>query len=245
MTPEHRSCEGEAEATSPCSRAASQDPALITEKSEASEADPHRVSDAPAETPPFVAGEGERCARRWTATPLAVTAVTTPENAEEVAKSSSPPSPASPVSAPGPTTGANAKVVFNLAGVSIPAYLAESSDPPPVFSRANKSRRNRRRKQFTADNAVFQQHQLLREDPQLYNTFFQRAPIATEADVLRSLNEFTDSPALVYAELLWRYTPEAIASLSMLRTRRHLSAATASGDGCLKHERLKVEDDLQ
>lgn len=117
-----------------------------------------------------------------------------------------------------PTSPVSPKMAFNIAGVNIAAYLAESTDPPPVFSRGNKTRRNRRRKHLTAEHALFAQHSRLRENLQTYARLFQEAPLSTDEDVLRSLVEFTDAPAAVYAELLWKYTPEAVATVAMLRS---------------------------
>lgn len=42
-----------------------------------------------------------------------------------------------------------------------------------------------------------------------------RAPFASDADVLSSVVEWRDSPSLVYARLLWRYTPQPFLRAAM------------------------------
>ncbi|CAM37898.2 conserved hypothetical protein [Leishmania braziliensis MHOM/BR/75/M2904] len=113
---------------------------------------------------------------------------------------------------PAPSLSAPSKPVLNLAGVNVQALLAEGTDPPPLYTR--RQRRTRRRSALAEDHPLFAEHRDLWEnDPS--GRIFPRAPFASDADVLNSLIEWTDSPALVYAQLLWRYVPGLFLRLAM------------------------------
>lgn len=128
--------------------------------------------------------------------------------------------------------------MLNLAGVNVQALLAESADPPPVYTR--RQRRTRRKAALAEDHRLFAEHRDLWEHD-LTGRTFPRAPFATDADVLGSLTEWTDSPALVYAQLLWRYAPGPFVRLAM-RDLDSTPYAKAEGpplkaETCLKREK--------
>ncbi|KAG5496636.1 hypothetical protein JIQ42_03467 [Leishmania sp. Namibia] len=134
---------------------------------------------------------------------------------------------------------ASSKPVLNLAGVNLQALLAEGSDPPPLYTR--RQRRTRRRSVLDENHPLFAEHRDLWE----HNTtgrILPRAPFASDADVLSSLTEWTDSPPLVYAQLLWRYAPALFLNLAM-----HDSDSTpyakvepkVEADICVKKERIE------
>lgn len=108
-----------------------------------------------------------------------------------------------------PSSPGGSKPLLNMAGVNIAGMLAESSDPPPAFNR--RSRRTRRRVSLLEDNPIFMEHKDLRMNA--FEEFFVASPLATDADVLNSLNEWTAPAEIVYAELLWKYAPDAALAL--------------------------------
>ncbi|KPA83215.1 hypothetical protein ABB37_02899 [Leptomonas pyrrhocoris] len=142
-----------------------------------------------------------------------------------VSSSSPVPSPASPAphsfpappSAPAdaPNTASapsSTKPVLNIAGVNVQALLAENPDPPPLYFR--RQRRTRRKSVLTQENSIFAEHRDLCRHDQTHRVI-ARAPFASDADVLNSLVEWTDSPALVYARLLWRCAPQPFLHAAM------------------------------
>lgn len=125
---------------------------------------------------------------------------------------SSSPSAASPPAPPSPSFSSSSRPVFNIAGVNVQALLAESTDPPPLYLR--RQRRTRRKSVLAEDHPIFAEHRDLSQHDQTRRVI-ARAPFASDADVLNSLVEWRDSPALVYARLLWRYTPRAFLHVAM------------------------------
>ncbi|KAG5472401.1 hypothetical protein LSCM1_03800 [Leishmania martiniquensis] len=113
--------------------------------------------------------------------------------------------------APAPLS-ASLKPVLNLAGVNVQALLAGGADPPPLYTR--RQRRTRRRSALDEDHPLFAEHRDLWEHDAT-GRILPRAPFASDADVLSSLTEWTDSPALVYAQLLWRYAPAPFLKLAI------------------------------
>ncbi|KAG5497945.1 hypothetical protein GH5_02739 [Leishmania sp. Ghana 2012 LV757] len=134
---------------------------------------------------------------------------------------------------------ASSKPVLNLAGVNLQALLAEGTDPPPLYTR--RQRRTRRRSVLDEDHPLFAEHRGLWEHDTT-GRILPRAPFASDADVLSSLTEWTDSPPLVYAQLLWRYAPALFLNLAM-----HDSDSTpyakvepkVEADICVKKERIE------
>lgn len=122
------------------------------------------------------------------------------------------PSAASPPAPPSPSFSSSSRPVFNIAGVNVQALLAESTDPPPLYIR--RQRRTRRKSVLAEDHPIFAEHRDLSQHDQTHRVI-ARAPFASDADVLNSLVEWRDSPALVYARLLWRYTPRAFLHVAM------------------------------
>ncbi|CAJ1990975.1 hypothetical protein conserved [Leishmania donovani] len=114
--------------------------------------------------------------------------------------------------APASFLPASSRPVLNLAGVNVQALLAEGTDPPPLYTR--RQRRTRRRSTLAEDHPLFAEHRDLWEHDTA-GRILPRAPFASDADVLNSLTEWTDSPALVYAQLLWRYAPALFVNLAM------------------------------
>eukprot|EP00796_Vickermania_ingenoplastis_P005935 gene5935-4245_t len=90
-----------------------------------------------------------------------------------------------------------------------------ASTAPTLISR--KSRRAKKKvatQLIEVDHPAFLEHRDYRER---HPSRFSQAPLATEAQVLGSLTEWTDSPALVYAELLWKYAREETVALMLER----------------------------
>lgn len=114
--------------------------------------------------------------------------------------------------APASFLPASSRPVLNLAGVNVQALLAEGTDPPPLYTR--RQRRTRWRSTLAEDHPLFAEHRDLWEHDTA-GRILPRAPFASDADVLNSLTEWTDSPALVYAHLLWRYAPALFVNLAM------------------------------
>ncbi|KAG5498682.1 hypothetical protein JKF63_02969 [Porcisia hertigi] len=134
---------------------------------------------------------------------------------------------------------ASPKPVLNLAGVNVQALLAESTDPPPLYTR--RQRRTRRKSALAEDHPLFAEHRDLWEHDSA-GRLFPRAPFASDADVLGSLTEWTDSPALVYAQLLWRYVPELFLSFTMHSTDATPYAKAEQeegGDARVKEEKIE------
>ncbi|KPI86158.1 hypothetical protein ABL78_4780 [Leptomonas seymouri] len=104
------------------------------------------------------------------------------------------------------------KPVLNIAGVNVQALLAESSDPPPVYFR--RQRRTRRKSVLAEDHPIFAEHRDLCQHDHAHR-IITRAPFASDVDVLNSLVEWKDSPSLVYARLLWQYTPKPFLHAAM------------------------------
>ncbi|KAG5473167.1 hypothetical protein CUR178_03086 [Leishmania enriettii] len=133
---------------------------------------------------------------------------------------------------------ASSKPVLNLAGVNLQALLAEGTDPPPLYTR--RQRRTRRRSVLDEDHPLFAEHRDLWEHDTA-GRIFPRAPFASDADVLSSLTEWTDSPPLVYAQLLWRYAPALFLNLAMHDSDSTPYAKVApkvEADICVKKERI-------
>ncbi|KAG8341215.1 hypothetical protein ERJ75_000723900 [Trypanosoma vivax] len=77
---------------------------------------------------------------------------------------------------------------------------AQAMLPPPY----RRCRRLKRKLSVTNDAQIFLVHSELRDTvPQLFPT----APFSTEEDILRSTIDWNDSPALLYARLLWDTAP--------------------------------------
>lgn len=118
----------------------------------------------------------------------------------------------SPSSAPAASSTSSSKPVLNIAGVNVQALLAESSDPPPLYLR--RQRRTRRKPVLAEDHPLFAEHRDLCQHDQTHR-IIARAPCAGDAEVLNSLVEWRDAPSLVYARLLWRYTPQPFLQAAM------------------------------
>lgn len=189
---------------------------------------------APVTSPPSsVATGASTAAALTTATPLPVSSLTTetctstaalhngkPKRGHRGAqgtaaasrKDSGPGVLAKEVGAPAASLPASSRPVLNLAGVNVQALLAEGTDPPPLYTR--RQRRTRRRSTLAEDHPLFAEHRDLWEHDTA-GRIFPRAPFASDANVLNSLTEWTDSPASVYARLLWRYVPALFVNLAM------------------------------
>ncbi|KEG14661.1 hypothetical protein DQ04_00361230 [Trypanosoma grayi] len=98
---------------------------------------------------------------------------------------------------------------------------AQAMLPPPY----RRNRRLKRKLHITDETPVFATHSELRNTvPQI----FQKAPFSTEEDVLRSILDWRDDPALVYARLLWEFSPDEF--LCRVMQKRADTAAAAQGD---------------
>lgn len=141
---------------------------------------------------------------------------------------------------PAPPLTLPSRPVLNIAGVNIQALLAENSDPPPLYQR--RQRRTRRRPQLTDDHHLFAEHRDLRRHGAATASKLSpgspaaaaAAPIASDGDVLQSLNEWADSVPLVYARLIWRYIPDAALQLVL--------SSSAANFIDVKHERKPEEE---
>ncbi|KAK7201066.1 hypothetical protein NESM_000166600 [Novymonas esmeraldas] len=134
----------------------------------------------------------------------------------------------------------SSKPLLNLAGVNVQALLAECSDPPPLFTR--RLRRTRRRSALAEDHRLFAEHRELWEGDAA-GRLFPKAPFASDSDVLGSLTEWAHPPALVYAQLLWRYAPVELVRLARrdCGAAAHGVAASASSEASAASTRVKRE----
>jgi hypothetical protein len=188
------------EPTTPRDDSASPSPAASTRKRAATP-----VTEDPASEPPTKNARHDvpaSCARHNEPTTVLSSSPPTSDanSATQTSRLFPPPLAATPPA----SSSASSKPVLNIAGVNVQALLAENSDPPPVYLR--RQRRTRRKSILAEDHPLFAEHRDLWQHDQAHR-IIARAPFASDADVLQSLVEWQDSPSLVYARLLWQYTP--------------------------------------
>ncbi|CCW68072.1 unnamed protein product [Phytomonas sp. Hart1] len=103
----------------------------------------------------------------------------------------------------------------------------KEGQPIPSLRRLRKGKRS---EAIQEDHSLFIKYRELRTTtPQS----FPKAPYAQAKDILASLNEWTIPPEIMYARLLWKYTPDAFLALVMRKTQ-------SEGDNTFK---LKEEPD--